>query len=141
MTTVAVSSGEARTAVDGPAGKLRIVRGSVAAEGSVTEVARWRAVHSNSPHPWRKRARIGVLQANLLGGLSLEAPFPLLPSAPAVPTAPPGMMEIEFACGAPAADHRGGGAWDGVGGGRSPGRRASIGAHVSATFGSRQAVR
>ena len=107
MTTVAVLSGRERRRRWTPAEKLRIVEESLAAEATVTEVARRHDVHSNLLHLWRKQARSGVLRGEAARGIAAGAvsftavavsasPASALPA----PAAAPCLIEIEFACGA-----------------------------------------
>jgi transposase len=108
MSTVAVLSGPERRRRWTSAEKRRIVEESLESGTSVTEVARRHEVHPNQLYGWRQQARIGALGCEVEGWTAPDssaafaavtvAPEPG-PASPARP-ASPGVIEIEFACGA-----------------------------------------
>jgi transposase len=108
MTTVAVLSGRERRRRWTAAEKLRIVEESLAPAASVTEVARRHDVHPNLLHLWRRQARTGVLRGEPAGETAADGAVSFAAvtvaaapgSASSVPPAAPGMIEIDFACGA-----------------------------------------
>jgi transposase len=105
MTTVAVLSGRERRRRWTPSEKLRIVEESLAPEASVTEVARRHDVHPNLLHLWRRQARTGVVRGERAAGtadraVSFAAVTVAAEPASASPAPAPGLIEIEFACGA-----------------------------------------
>ena len=104
MTTIAVLAGPERRRRWTLAEKGRIVEESLAPEASVVEVARRHDIHPNLLHLWRRQARTGSLAPvrRAEHAAADEVRFAAVAVAPdeRVLTAPPGVIEVEFASGA-----------------------------------------
>jgi transposase len=103
MTTIAVLSGPERRRRWTLAEKGRIVEESLAADASVIEVARRHDLHPNLLHLWRRQARTGRMAPvrRAEHAPANEVHFAAVAVAPdeRVLTAPPGVIEVEFASG------------------------------------------
>ena len=101
MSTVTVLPGPERRRRWTSAEKARIVAESLAAEGSVAEVARRHDIHPNLLHLWRRQARLaGTAVAQRRSEMPARGvEFAAVAIAPdeRVLAAPPCMIEIEFA--------------------------------------------
>jgi transposase len=102
MSTVTVLSGRERRRRWSSAEKARIVGESLAAEASVTEVARRHDIHPNLLHLWRRQARTGNLA--LVGADDTAAGEVQFAAVAVTPeerglVVPSSVIEIEFADG------------------------------------------
>ena len=102
MSGVTVLAGPERRRRWTSAEKARIVEESLAANASVTEVARRHDIHSNLLHLWRRQARLaGVALArrgsDVPAGGGVEFAAVALAPAERILPAPSGVIEIEFA--------------------------------------------
>jgi transposase len=110
MSTVTVLASPERRRRWTPAEKQRIVEESLTTDTTVAEVARRHDIHPNLLHLWRRQARRGTVKPSCQpsGAPAGEVQFASVAIATDRRTlaGPAGMIEIEFASGVTASDHR-----------------------------------